>query len=86
MSLEELRGKWSDILSHLENQDRMAWLSFFDARLAKLEGKILYLDYSDVRKFSGQHEYSQIRQSHIYQLQIAIHAVADVDLQIKEIP
>ena len=86
MNIDELREKWSEVLSQLESQNRMSWLSFFDARLAKLEGEVLFLDFLDVRKFSGQHEYSQIRQSHIYELQSAIKTVTGIDLEICEIP
>ncbi len=85
MNLDELRARWSDILDELERQNRMAWLSFFDARLANLEGEVLLLDFSDVRKFAGRHEYSQIRQSHINELQSAIKIIVGVDLRVKEI-
>lgn len=86
MNIGELRAQWSEVLSLLESQNRMAWLSFFDARLAGIEGNILFLDYSDVRKFSGAHEYSLIRQGHIDELCNAIKVITGQELQIQETP
>ena len=86
MSIGELRAQWSEVLSVLESQNRIAWLSFFDARLAELEGDVLLLDYSDVRKFSGPHEYSLIRQSHLDELRRAIKVVTGQTLDIQETP
>ena len=86
MNIGELRAQWSEVLSVLESQNRIAWLSFFDARLAGLEGEVLLLDYSDVRKFSGAHEYSLIRQSHIDELRRAIKVVTGHELNIQEAP
>lgn len=86
MNIGELRAQWSEVLSVLESRNRIAWLSFFDARLAGIEGDTLVLDYSDVRKFSGPHEYSIIRQSHVDDLCNAIKLVTGQELQIKEAP
>lgn len=82
MDLATLRSQWSDILDYLERQDRMAWIAFFDARLAKLDGSTLLLDFSDSRKFSGNLEYESIRDHHRVSLENAIKAVAGVELQV----
>jgi hypothetical protein len=62
----------------------MAWIAFFDARLAKLDGSFLYLDFSDSQKFAGNLEYENIRNRHKDALQNAIKAVVGVDLQVVE--
>ena len=34
MELREIRDRWNDVLDALLATDRIAWLAFFDARLA----------------------------------------------------
>lgn len=82
MDLTALRSHWSDVLDYLERQDRMAWIAYFDARLARLEGSTLHLDFSDSRKFAGNHEYDTIRDHHKLALEDAIRAVVGVELQV----
>lgn len=82
MDLTTLRSHWSDVLDYLERQDRMAWIAFFDARLAQLEGSTLYLDFSDSQKFAGNLEYDNIRDHHRVVLESAIKAVAGVELRV----
>lgn len=61
MDLVELKSKWNAILDLLEKSDRVAWLTFFDARLANFDGKFLKLDFADPEKFSGNHNYQDAR-------------------------
>ncbi len=82
MDLTTLRSQWSDVLDYLERQDRMAWIAFFDARLARLDGSTLHLDFSDSRKFGGNLEYENIRDHHRVALERAIKAVVGVELQV----
>jgi len=56
MNLLELKGRWNDVLDELEATDRVAWLVFFDARLAKFENDVLTLDFSDASKFKDGHD------------------------------
>jgi hypothetical protein len=56
MELLELKGSWNDVLDELEATDRIAWLAFFDARLANLEDGVLTLDFSDATKFQEGHD------------------------------
>ena len=49
------------MLFALEAKNRVAWLTFFDARLAQLAGDVLNLDFSDPEKFSGDHSYADAR-------------------------
>lgn len=84
MDIQTLRSQWSDVLDYLERQDRMAWIAFFDARLAKFDGGTLHLDFSDSRKFSGNLEYGHIRENYKSSLQSAIRAVIGIDIDVVE--
>jgi len=85
LSLAEIRSRWNDVLDHLESHDRIAWIAYFDARLADLDGQKLSLDFSDARKFSGGHEYSPTREKLEKSLIASISAVLNVNLMIIEI-
>ncbi|MGA0002507.1 MAG: hypothetical protein ACO3GT_00225 [Candidatus Nanopelagicales bacterium] len=56
MELAELKGRWNEVLDELESTDRIAWLAFFDARLADLSEGVLTLDFSDATKFQDGHD------------------------------
>jgi hypothetical protein len=56
MGLTELKGCWNEVLDELESTDRIAWLAFFDARLADLSEDVLTLDFSDATKFQDGHD------------------------------
>ena len=62
MELNDLKVQWNQVLFALEARNRVAWLTFFDARLAQLDGTKLMLDFSDPEKFSGDHSYSNSRE------------------------
>jgi hypothetical protein len=85
LTLADLRTRWNDVLDNLERQDRIAWIAYFDARLADFDGHKLRLDFSDARKFSGGHEYSPTREKLQNSLITSIKAVLDIELEIEEI-
>ena len=84
LSLPDLRNRWNEVLDHLERQDRIAWIAYFDARLAEFDGTKLVLDFSDARKFSGCHEYSPTREKLENALLNSIKIVLGLDLTIEE--
>jgi hypothetical protein len=84
LSLPDLRNRWNEVLDHLESQDRIAWIAYFDARLAEFDGTKLLLDFSDARKFSGGHEYSPTREKLENSLIASIKTVLDLDVKIEE--
>ena len=84
LDLATLRTLWNQVLDHLERNDRVAWLAFFDARLAHCDGTTLTLDFSDSRKFGAAHEYSAVRDRQIQSLVAAVFAVTGEKLQIVE--
>jgi hypothetical protein len=82
MDLAQLRQEWNSVLDQLERLDRIAWISFFDARLAEFDGQTLRLDFSDSRKFGSAHEYSEIRDRQIATLKSVIKQVFDIEIEI----
>ena len=84
-SLADIRARWNDVLDHLESQDRIAWIAYFDARLAEFDGLTLQLDFRDARKLSGGHEYSPARIKLENSLKAAISQVLGLTVEISEI-
>lgn len=82
MDLTQLRQQWNSVLDQLESIDRIAWISFFDARLADFDGQTLHLDFSDSRKLGSAHEYSEIRDRQIATLKSVIKQVLDIEIEI----
>ena len=85
IDLGVLRSQWNEVLDLLESNDRIAWLVFFDARLASFENNVLTLDFSDARKFASSHEYQAIRPKHKEVLASAIKEVFGADITIEEL-
>jgi hypothetical protein len=85
LSLAQLRSRWNEVLDDLESHDRIAWIAYFDARLADFDGVILSLDFSDARKLSGGHEYSPTREKLRNSLITSIKTVLNTDVTIEEI-
>ena len=84
-NLGTLRSRWNEVLDLLESNDRIAWLVFFDARLASFENNVLTLDFSDARKFASSHEYQAVRPKHKEVLASAIKEVFGADITIEEL-
>jgi len=85
MDLISLRSRWNEVLDLLESEDRIAWLVFFDARLASFEHNTLTLDFSDSRKFASNHEYDAVRPKHKESLTAAIKVVFEIELKVEEL-
>jgi hypothetical protein len=84
MELQEIRNRWNEVLDAVLEVDRVSWLAFFDARLADFDGKVLTLDFSDARKLSSSHEYSQTRLKQQLILTQTIKSVLAIDVEISE--
>ncbi len=85
ISLDELKSLWNQILDLLLESDRIAWLAFFDARLVRLTSNVLTINFSDVTKFGGEHNFSAARNpQHLGLLQKSIKEIAGIDLEIVE--
>ncbi|MSO28759.1 MAG: hypothetical protein EXQ75_03245 [Candidatus Planktophila sp.] len=85
LTLPEIRGRWNDVLDHLESHDRIAWIAYFDARLADFDGHTLALDFSDARKFAGGHEYSPTRKKLQNSLKSSITHILSIIVEIEEL-
>jgi len=86
LSLDELRHRWNDVLDLVEQQDRITWMAFFDARLASFDGKVLTLDYSDSGKFGGSHQFPETRERQLNLLKSAVKEVCGVEVEIDQRP
>lgn len=84
MELQEIRNRWNEVLDAVLKVDRVSWLAFFDARLADFDGKVLTLDFSDARKLSSSHEFSQTRLKQQQILTQTIKSVLAIDVEISE--
>ena len=84
MELQEIRNRWNEVLDAVLEIDRVSWLAFFDARLADFDGKVLTLDFSDARKLSSSHEFSQTRLKQQQILTQTIKSVLAIDVEISE--
>jgi hypothetical protein len=86
VNLAELKSKWNDVLDLLESRDRIAWIAYFDARLASLENGVLTLQFVDAEKLSGAHDYKATRNDRIRSALLeAIKEVTGLTLEIVEI-
>jgi hypothetical protein len=84
MELPELKGCWNQVLDELEASNRVAWLAFFDARLAQLSNGVLTLDFSDATKFQDGHDIKSSVPSNSYEsLVAAIEKVTGLTVTLK---
>jgi hypothetical protein len=84
MGLNELKGRWNEVLDELEASDRVAWLVFFDARLANFENDVLTLDFSDASKFKDGHDLKSTVSENIHEaLLAAIEKVTGLTLALE---
>ena len=82
MELANLKLEWNQVLFALEARNRVAWLTFFDARLAKFKSGVLTLDFSDPEKFSGNHSYADARSKFAPLLKEVIKDVTGEEIEI----
>ncbi len=84
MELQDIRNRWNEVLDAVLEVDRVSWIAFFDARLAGFDGQTLTLDFSDARKLSSSHEFSETRLKQQQILIAAINSVLAIDVEISE--
>ena len=84
MELQEIRNRWTEVLDAVLEVDRVSWIAFFDARLADFDGRTLTLDFSDARKLSSSHEFSETRLKQQQILIAAINTVLSINVEISE--
>lgn len=82
---QSLKNRWNAVLDHLLATNRIAWLAFFDARLVALENQVLTLDFQDSEKFSGNHDFTSVRNPlHFAQLQESILTITGMAIVVQE--
>jgi hypothetical protein len=86
MDLAQLKSKWNEVLDFLERKDRVAWIAYFDARLASLDENVLTLNFIDAEKLSGAHDYKATRNERIRgALESAIKEVTGNEIRVIEL-
>jgi len=84
-SLETLKVSWNQVLDAVLEVDRVAWLLWFDARLVKLDGNILEVNFADSEKFSGDHNFKSARKpEQTAKLVSAIFEITGMKLEVIE--
>lgn len=83
LDLQCLKDRWNEVLDVLEQENRIAWLAFFDARLVSFDNNQLKLSFVDAEKLSGAHDYAHVRKdSHRAALETAIKEIFDISVAI----
>jgi hypothetical protein len=83
LDLSTLKNRWNEVLDLLEQENRIAWLAFFDARLVSLDNNNLKLSFVDAEKLSGAHDYAYVRKdSHRAALEAAIKSIFGISVVI----
>ena len=83
LDLKCFKDRWNEVLDALEQENRIAWLAFFDARLVSFDNNQLKLSFVDAEKLSGAHDYSYIRKdSHRAALESAVKEIFGVSIAI----
>ena len=84
LTVADLRARWNEVLDLLENQNRIAWMAFFDGRLESFNNGRLTLDFSDPAKLSMGHDFREARLRMAPQLQSAIRDIFQVSVVVLE--
>jgi len=83
LDLQCFKDRWNEVLDALEQENRIAWLAFFDARLVSFDNNQLKLSFVDAEKLSGAHDYSYVRKdSHRAALESAVKEIFGVSIAI----
>jgi hypothetical protein len=83
LDLQCFKDRWNEVLDALEQENRIAWLAFFDARLVSFDNNQLKLSFVDAEKLSGAHDYSYVRKdSHRAALESAVKEIFGVTIAI----
>lgn len=83
LDLQCIKDRWNEVLDALEQENRIAWLAFFDARLVSFDNNQLKLSFVDAEKLSGAHDYSYVRKdSHRAALESAVKEIFGVSIAI----
>lgn len=86
LTLDEIKVRWNEVLDGVLVEDRISWLAFFDARLVSFENGVLTIDFKDVKKLAGDHDFSIARNpKHLTMLHMQILRVFGAEIRIEEV-
>jgi hypothetical protein len=82
-----LKRQWSNVLMCLESIDRVAWMVWFDARLADFDGRTLTVDFSDPQRLDPTQQYPIASpERHRAALESAILSVTKMPIRVEVRP
>lgn len=84
LTVADFRARWNEVLDHLERENRIAWMAFFDGRLESFDNGRLVLDFTDPAKLSMGHDYREARIRLAPQLQGVIRDVMGISVVVIE--
>lgn len=61
LDLSAIKSRWNEVLDLVEQENRVAWLAFFDARLVSFDNNQLNLSFVDAEKLAGMHDFATTR-------------------------
>ena len=86
LTLDEVKGRWNEVLDLVLERNRIVWLAFFDARIVSVESGVITINFADAQKLGGDHNFSIARNpTHIVLLQDMIVSVFGQPLEVREI-
>lgn len=85
LSIGDVKARWNDVLDALLARDRIAWLAFFDARIATVNSGTITINFADPQKLSGGHNFSLARKpNQIALLEKVLAEIFEQPLRIQE--
>lgn len=86
LTIDLVKARWNEVLDAVLEVDRIAWLAFFDARIASVHSNVITINFADPQKFSGDHNFSMARNPrHLDLLHEKIVEVFGQPLEVREV-
>jgi hypothetical protein len=84
MTVADIRERWNLVLDHLEREDRIAWIAYFDGRVDSFDNNRLTLDFRDSQKLASGHDYFDARVRLRSTIQGVIYDVLGINVVVVE--
>ena len=86
LTIDLVKARWNEVLDAVLDVDRIAWLAFFDARIASVDSNVITINFADAQKFSGDHNFSMARNPrHLALLHGKIAEVFGQPIEVREV-
>jgi len=86
LTIDLVKARWNEVLDAVLDVDRIAWLAFFDARIASVDSNVITINFADPQKFGGDHNFSMARNPrHLALLHEKIVEVFGQPFEVREV-